>query len=162
MKILQTIFLTLALLLTLSLPILCQTVSAAWQTDGWIITSTLTNTNPVAGTFNLVSDAVYTLDGVVVTSDTSTTALVMGASTANKTYTSQTVLNTKFTIVPGSGDGAASFDAAGKLVWNVTAINDGAVHTYTFKVKPKIPGWLMSISFIKTYYAGILYKSLGI
>lgn len=156
--------LTLLFLLITATSLEAQTVTPVWAVDGWTVTVKLTNPNPLstAAPYVVALDSVYDIDGVVITNAVESISLPAPAvSTAKKTYTSKTSITNLFTIVNPTGTGGASFDASGKLVYFVTAVNDGVEHTFSFKLKPKIPGWLMVYTSVKDNLYKTLIKSLG-
>jgi len=127
--------------------------SANWNNGGWIISDSYTNPNPIVG-----SD-VGTLTGTVVYSIGSETApesksesvtLKAGEIVVTKRWTSTEALSAKYAISEVTG-GTACFDAAGKLVYSISAPNDGNAHTISFKLKPIGASWIAQLPIIRDY-----------
>lgn len=109
-----------------------------WNKDGWIITVEYKNPAPKSGTVAEISTTVvYEVDGVEETSQsTENIELAVPVTKTRKKYTSLNQLNKVFRVSDAVGDGNVSFDADGKLVFYVEAVNDEKTHTFSFKIKP--------------------------
>lgn len=120
-------------------------VTATWSVDGWLIKASYTNPNPTAGTGATVSFAItYEIDGVLQTTTGNADIMFpIPAKTVKVCYSSADILNTNYTLQDVSGDGLASFNDSGKLVFNVSAPNDGNEHSIQFKLKPKNAIWFV-------------------
>ena len=132
-------------------------ITPKWVKDGWVISTSFTNPEKPAGVVADVPMVVsFEIDGVLQTATASDVfALDMPVTKTKKIWTSSNVLNTLLTIVDVSGDGQASFDATGKLVFYIEAPNDGKEHTITFKLKPNYP-MLSRVPFLKSMIASAL------
>lgn len=118
------------------------------------MTASYTNPTPVSTTpYSVVNATItYEVDGVLQTvTAAETLSLNIAPTTTKKIWTSTNVLNTLFTIVNVTGDGATVFDTSGKLVFNVTAPNDATAHILKFKLKLKAIPWLAQIPFIRNW-----------
>lgn len=122
----------------LSTPILAveSPPTITWLGNGWLISAAYTNPAPVATT-TLTFDATvnYEVDGVAQT--TTATESITGTvpiSTTKKIWNSKITMSKSYTIAEIAGDGTASYDSTGKLIFSVAAPNDGKRHTLTFKL----------------------------
>ena len=127
--------------------------SSNWSNGGWVISDSYTNPNPVVGS------TVGTLTGTVTYSIGSETApeskseavtLKAGEIVIVKRWVSTEALSAKYSISEVTG-GTASFDAAGKLVYTISAPNDGNAHSISFKLKPIGASWVAQLPIVRNY-----------
>lgn len=144
------IFVTVALA---AVGVLFAAPGSNWSNGGWVISDSYTNPNPVVG-----SD-VGTLTGTVTYSigaeslpETVSEAVTLkaGEIVIVKKWVSTEALSAKYSISEITG-GTASFDAAGKLVYTISAPNDGNAHSISFKLKPIGASWLAQLPIIRNY-----------
>ena len=146
-------YLIVLILLILGVGALFAAPGANWSNGGWVISDSYTNPNPIAG-----SD-VGTLTGTVTYSIGSETApeskseavtLKAGEIVIVKRWVSTEALSAKYSMSEVTG-GTASFDATGKLVYTISAPNDGNAHTISFKLKPIGASWVAQLPIVRNY-----------
>jgi len=155
------LLMSLILLFLLSIPASAQATSIVWSSNGWKLTATYQNPAQAATTkvTDILAGITYEKGGVPQTTpaEAETISVLAPSIITSKIWTSTNVLNTGFTISEVTGDGTATFDATGHLVFRVNAPNDGAIHTLTFKLKSTLPAWIVQyIPGVKQYLASKL------
>ena len=140
-------------LLVIGAGVLFAAPSANWSNGGWVISDSYTNPNPTVG-----SD-VGTLTGTVTYSigaeslpETVSEAVTLkaGEIVITKKWVSTEALSAKYSISEVTG-GTASYDASGKLVYTISAPNDGNAHTISFKLKPIGASWIAQLPIVRNY-----------
>ena len=129
-------------------------ITVTWQSDGWVVKADYTNPNPSSTTVATIPlIATYEIDGVAQTATGSgSITLPTQATTTKVTYTSTAVVNTNYTLQDVSGDGTAVIDSAGKLVFTITAPNDGKEHVIQFKLKSTKTGLIVRIPWLHKWF----------
>ncbi len=127
--------------------------SSNWSNGGWIISDSYTNPNPIVGSDvgTLTGTVNYTIDGNSLPESVSeSVTLKAGEIVITKRWVSTEALSAKYAISEVTG-GTASFDAAGKLVYTISAPNDGNAHSISFKLKPIGASWVAQLPVIRNY-----------
>jgi len=127
--------LSVILFCLLSIPCFGQTANISWIGNGWLVKVSYTNLAPVAGNLTIAATVQTEVDGVLQTTTVQDAlSLPVPATTTKKIWTTTAALKPLYNIAEVTGDGTATYDAAGKLVFSVSAKNDGAAHTVQFKL----------------------------
>lgn len=126
---------------------------ANWSNGGWVISDSYTNPNPVVGADvgTLTGTVTYSIGAESLPESVSESiALKAGEIVIVKRWVSTEALSAKYAISEVTG-GTASFDAAGKLVYTISAPNDGNAHTISFKLKPIGASWVAQLPIVRNY-----------
>jgi len=147
----------IALLVTIMLLVSTACFSAitvSWQSDGWVVRAGYTNPNPTSTTVATIPlIATYEIDGVAQTATgTGSITLPTQVTTTKVTYASTATINGSYTLQDVSGDGTAVINSTGKLVFSITAPNDGKEHSIQFKLKSTKTGLIVRIPWLHKWF----------
>ena len=148
----KLVLLTLGVMI-IAIGVLFAAPSSNWSNGGWVISDSYTNPNPTVGSDvgTLTGTVNYTIDGNSLPESVSeSVTLKAGEIVITKKWVSTEALSAKYAISEVTG-GTASFDAAGKLVYTISAPNDGNAHVISFKLKPIGASWVAQLPIIRNY-----------
>jgi hypothetical protein len=146
-------YLIALVVLILGVGVLFAAPGANWSNGGWVISDSYTNPNPTAGSEvgTLTGTVNYTIDGNSLPESVSeAVTLKAGEIVITKRWVSTEALSAKYAISEVTG-GTASFDATGKLVYTISAPNDGNAHSISFKLKPIGASWVAQLPIVRNY-----------
>lgn len=140
-------------LLVIGAGVLFAAPGANWSNGGWVISDSYTNPNPVVGSDvgTLTGTVTYSIGSDSLPESVSeSVALKAGEIVIVKRWTSTEALSAKYAISEVTG-GTAAFDTAGKLVYTISAPNDGNAHSISFKLKPIGASWIAQLPIVRNY-----------